>query len=235
MSDDYEIGYKKPPKARQFKKGQSGNPAGRPRGAKSKKPSKRLVNELSNMILSEADRLVPITEHGERAEIPLAQLIIRKMAADAVKGSDRARKEFLTMTKEAQQHRIDERVSLIETTITFQKNAWSELDRCKNWGIDPPEIIPHPGAVDICLQTGTVTVTVTGPKDRREKEQLEKWERIKEHFEAELRELRDELRIAETDAERALTEQDIAEALEVLEMAKGEIHVRSTVVTVPKH
>ncbi|MEM9086343.1 MAG: DUF5681 domain-containing protein [Pseudomonadota bacterium] len=230
MSDDYEIGYKKPPKARQFKKGQSGNPAGRPLGAKNKKPSKRLVNELSNMILSEADRLVPITEHGERAEIPLAQLILRKMAADAAKGSDRARKEFLTMTKEAQQHRIDERVSLIEAAMTFQKNAWSELDRCKNWGIDPPEIIPHPGAVNICLQTGTVTIT--GPKDRGEKEQLEKWQSIKDHFEAELRELRDELKIAETEAERALTEQDIAEALEVLEMAKGEIHALSTVVTV---
>lgn len=37
MSDDYEIGYKKPPKDGQFKKGQSGNPNGRPRGSKNKK------------------------------------------------------------------------------------------------------------------------------------------------------------------------------------------------------
>jgi hypothetical protein len=29
--DDYEIGYRKPPKAHQFPKGQSGNPRGRPR------------------------------------------------------------------------------------------------------------------------------------------------------------------------------------------------------------
>ncbi|PPR18026.1 MAG: hypothetical protein CFH43_00584 [Proteobacteria bacterium] len=37
MSDDYEIGYKKPPKNGQFKKGQSGNPKGRPTGSKNKK------------------------------------------------------------------------------------------------------------------------------------------------------------------------------------------------------
>lgn len=37
MGDDYEIGYKKPPKNGQFKKGQSGNPKGRPTGSKNKK------------------------------------------------------------------------------------------------------------------------------------------------------------------------------------------------------
>lgn len=32
MSDDYEIGYGRPPKHTRFKKGQSGNPKGRPKG-----------------------------------------------------------------------------------------------------------------------------------------------------------------------------------------------------------
>ena len=31
---DYEVGYGKPPKSGQFKPGQSGNPKGRPKGAK---------------------------------------------------------------------------------------------------------------------------------------------------------------------------------------------------------
>ena len=34
MSEKYEIGYRKPPKATRFKAGQSGNPKGRPRGSK---------------------------------------------------------------------------------------------------------------------------------------------------------------------------------------------------------
>lgn len=32
----YEVGYGKPPKSTRFKKGQSGNPGGRPRGASSR-------------------------------------------------------------------------------------------------------------------------------------------------------------------------------------------------------
>ena len=212
-------GYGDPPEEHQFKKGQSGNPAGRPLGAKNKKPLKRVMNELSDLILGEADRLVPVTEHGKRTEIPLAQLIVRKMAADAAKGSDRARKEFLTMTKEAQQQRIDQRASLIETAMIFQQNAWNEIKQCKNRGIDPPDIVPHPGAVDICLQTGAITIT--GPKDRGEKVKLEKWQSIKDHFEAELLALRDELKTAECDAERELTEQDIDGALKNPEDGQG--------------
>ena len=32
MTDDYEVGFKKPPKHTQFKPGRSGNPDGRPTG-----------------------------------------------------------------------------------------------------------------------------------------------------------------------------------------------------------
>ena len=38
MSDDYEVGYRKPPQHSRFEKGRSGKPEGRPKGASSCSP-----------------------------------------------------------------------------------------------------------------------------------------------------------------------------------------------------
>jgi len=48
MSDEYEVGFGKPPKDTQFKPGQSGNTAGRPKGSKNLKAD--LLEELSEMM-----------------------------------------------------------------------------------------------------------------------------------------------------------------------------------------
>ncbi|MEM6857917.1 MAG: DUF5681 domain-containing protein [Pseudomonadota bacterium] len=228
--DDYEIGYGKPPKHSQFKKGQSGNLAGRPRGAKNKKPPKGIMNTIGQLMRNEAERTVTISENGERIEVPIAQVILRKMAADAAKGSDRARKEFLTLAMATQKQQIEDRASLFEAVINYRHNAWQEIERCKMLDIDPPDIIPHPSNVDICMQTGSVTIT--GPIDVGEQRQLEKWQTRKSDFEEELQMLSEALELAEDDALKALIEEDIGHAESILKLAKNEVHVRSTVMTI---
>ena len=63
---DYEVGYGKPPKSSRFKKGKSGNPKGRPKGAKNRLPN---LNEerLKSIIIKEAYRPINVVEDGRHA------------------------------------------------------------------------------------------------------------------------------------------------------------------------
>jgi Family of unknown function (DUF5681) len=71
------VGYGKPPRHTCFKKGQSGNPRGRPRGSKN---LRTLLNEALN-------ELVVVTEEGGRRKITkreaiITQLVNRSATAD---------------------------------------------------------------------------------------------------------------------------------------------------------
>ena len=74
---DYEVGYGKPPPHTQFVKGPSGNPRGRPPGAKN---MKTLLNKALN-------ELVVVTDQGGRRKLSkreaiVAQLVNRSAKAD---------------------------------------------------------------------------------------------------------------------------------------------------------
>src|SRR5215471_10450644 len=66
---NYEVGYGKPPHHTRFKKGQSGNPRGRPCGSKN---LKTLLSEALN-------EHVIITENGRRRKITKREAIVREV------------------------------------------------------------------------------------------------------------------------------------------------------------
>ena len=80
MSKDYEVGYGKPPKATQFKKGQSGNPSGKP------KAIKNFDTELGE----ELNEKVTVNENGKLKKYTKRRLLIKTLAAKALKGDVRA-------------------------------------------------------------------------------------------------------------------------------------------------
>lgn len=90
-SDDYEVGYRKPPKHSQFQRGVSGNPTGRPRGARSLKAELR----------AELDELVTITVDGRSKRIRKLRLIIKALAAKAAKGNVAAADKLLALMIQA--------------------------------------------------------------------------------------------------------------------------------------
>ncbi|MEW2919597.1 DUF5681 domain-containing protein [Ruegeria sp. ANG10] len=79
MSDDtkdYEVGFGKPPKATRFKKGRSGNPKGRPKGAKGVNAS--LKRELETKIT--------VREGNHEIRISKAEAVAKRLTAGALKG-----------------------------------------------------------------------------------------------------------------------------------------------------
>ena len=80
MQDDYDIGYKKPPRQNQFQKGQSGNPKGRPKG------SKNLRTDLQE----ELQEKVMVTEGGRQRPVSKQRALVKTMTSRALKGDSRA-------------------------------------------------------------------------------------------------------------------------------------------------
>lgn len=73
-------GYKKPPRDKQFKKGQSGNPKGRPKGSKN----------LSIILAKELNTKIPVTENGKQKQITKQEAIVKGTVNNALRGDHKA-------------------------------------------------------------------------------------------------------------------------------------------------
>lgn len=75
--DSYKVGYRRPPKTTRFKAGESGNPKGRPKGAKN----------VATIWHDELNALVTVTENGKRKKLCKRQALIKQQVNKAL-GND---------------------------------------------------------------------------------------------------------------------------------------------------
>ena len=115
-SDDNEVGYGKPPRANQFKPGQSGNPTGRLKGAKSEAT---ILHEL-------LQQKIDLNHRGKTRKITILEAMLRRIAEDSLKGNTRSAAFLLNRLREMTANEPDE-TDLSEDEKTVLETYLKEL------------------------------------------------------------------------------------------------------------
>ena len=84
---EYKVGYGKPPKSGQFKRGKSGNPKGRPKG------SLKLATDLA----AELNEQITVREDGKPRRVSKQRALIKSLMAKALQGDIRANSAVLSL------------------------------------------------------------------------------------------------------------------------------------------
>jgi len=169
----YAVGYKKPPKETQFKKGQSGNPKGRKKGSKNNR-YKTLPYELppemfSQAILDEAYREIAVNENGGQIKIPTHQAIIRSLFLKAAKGNIGALRLATELIAREEKKNLREGEDRL-TWILDYKSYWEK--KLAN-GYSGPIDGPHLDHIKVNMQTGRTEII--GPISKQEREENDRF------------------------------------------------------------
>ena len=215
----YEVGYGKPPVATRFRKGQSGNPNGRRKGAKAKSPLPALNDErLKTIVLEEAYRSITINDPNGTIDIPMAQAVVRSLAVNAAKGNHRAQRVFTQLLTAVERDNKKLHDEWLQTAINYKVEWDQELERRTRLGITGPAPLPHPDDVIIDMNTGLVRIK--GPMTKEDKV---KWDKVlyhKQEAELNIQELKEILKAEPNHPERKEIEDEIRYSERAFEMIR---------------
>ena len=96
--EDYEIGYRKPPKSGQFKKGVSGNPSGRP----------KKLSDFASELARELNSKLVINENGQRKVIKKSEGLAKQLVNKAVSGNLPAVRLVMSVDRETQERAAEQ-------------------------------------------------------------------------------------------------------------------------------
>lgn len=202
-----EVGYKKPPRSGQFKKGQSGNPGGRPkRKRKAPRPLPDAVR-IAERILSESRRPVKVRENGKVEEIPTIDAVLRSLAARAMQGSARAQVAYAQLTDRAEATIIKEWNATVDDVMEYKARWREEFEACDRRRVPRPEPVPHPD--EIIIDHAALEIRYNGPTSEVQAERWEAQRELVRKARQDIREMRAELRDVEPDL-RPFYEEEIA-------------------------
>ena len=123
-TNDDEVGYRKPPRHTQFRKGVSGNPKGRP------KSSENLATVLARTLQEKVD----VTVNGKRTRITKLDLAVKQLVDKATEGDMPALRQRTALVGAMDQEGAnDPTISARHITETDRKVMQSVLRRLENF------------------------------------------------------------------------------------------------------
>lgn len=134
MRDDYEVGYGKTPKATRFKKGQSGNPKGRPKGSRNFKTD----------VMATLEAPVQLKEKGRVKTVPTQWAALLRLREKALSGNARALDRLIELARTYNDENLPEAAA---AALAPSDRAILD-DYLRRHGVSPPERPDGQEAVD---------------------------------------------------------------------------------------
>ena len=165
---DKTVGYGNPPVEGQFPKGKSGNPKGRPKGAKNKVTTE--AAKLVDLVRKEAAREITMGADGER--MTMQQAAIRSTMVNAVKGKTHAQRHATSLIQMAERDEVKraERTKacsfeVLQAAIDLKAQLMILDANCQAVGMKYPDELPRPE--DVILSSGPSGLKMRHPVGER--------------------------------------------------------------------
>ena len=116
---DYEVGYGKPPRHTRFRKGQSGNPGGRPKQSKN----------LATLLKEALNEPVIVAENGGRRKITMREAIIKQLVKRSATADLRATKILLDLVRDIEGRNGEGQREPESEPGSAETRAFTEVDK----------------------------------------------------------------------------------------------------------